>query len=134
MNTLRSILKATFSKNRKIQNLMKFRDTFRKPKKQNVDFQNLRLFQSSPLRDPDRVLDTLHKLQNKNADLDLTDFVERVYADCLDNPENNRRLLHFITRHPKVLRNLPQNILLRVMQTHLDIIESHVKFEAQLVK
>ena len=134
MNTLRSILKSSFSKNRKIQNLMKFRETFRKPKKQNADFQNLRLFQSSPLRDPDRVLDTLHKLRHKDVDRDLTDFVERVYADCLDNPENNRRLLHFITRYPKVLRNLPQNILLRVMQTHLDIIESHVKFEAQLVK
>lgn len=134
MNTLRSILKSSFSKNRKIQNLMKFRDTFRKPKKQNADFQNLRLFSSSPLRDPDRVLDTLHKLRRRDVDLDLTDFVERVYADCLDNPQNNRRLLHFITRHPKVLRNLPQNILLRVMQTHLDIIESHVKFEAQLVK
>ena len=134
MNTLRSILKSSFSKNRKIQNLMKFRETFRKPKKQNADFQNLRLFQSSPLRDPDRVLDTLHKLRRRDVDLDLTDFVERVYADCLDNPQNNRRLLHFITRYPKVLRNLPQNILLRVMQTHLDIIESHVKFEAQLVK
>jgi hypothetical protein len=84
------------------------------------------------MTDPISISVNLFKLGSTEEN-DLSDFIETLYQDCFDNMNNMKSLVRFIHENPKTLRGLPHNILLRIMQNHLDIITEHVKQPDKMV-
>jgi hypothetical protein len=133
MKNLYQIVYRTFTKNKKIHNLMKHRETFRKPKKVIPEISNIPKFSNTFLQNSEELLKTLTEISQKDFTTDITDFTEQLYEDCINNFNNMLYILRFINKNEKTLRGLPHNLVIRIMQKHLDIIETHVKFYEQVV-